>query len=101
MYYYIPKAHLLQIYFWINFGFLKGCKKFDVMLTYFFGNGRMPFLCNGIFLFQCNLARVLPVLILKYASGVIVIEKNVAQGKFYFINKRPWSLFSNLLPLKS
>ena len=28
----------------------------------------MPFLCNGIFLFQCNLPRVLPVLILQYAS---------------------------------
>ena len=31
----------------------------------------MPFLCNGILLLQCNLTRVLPVLILKYASCLI------------------------------
>ena len=36
-----------------------------------FGMAAMPFLCNGILLFQFNLPRVLPVLILKYASFLI------------------------------
>ena len=33
-----------------------------------FGMAAMPFLCNSILFFQCNLPSVLPVLILKYAS---------------------------------
>ena len=31
----------------------------------------LPFLCNGTLLFQCNLPRVLPVTIYKYASCLI------------------------------
>ena len=31
----------------------------------------MPLLCDGILLFQCNLPRVLPMLILEYASCLI------------------------------
>ena len=37
-----------------------------------FGMAAMPFLCRGILLFQCNLPRVLPVLILKYTSCLIL-----------------------------
>ena len=45
----------------------------------------MPFLCNGILLFQCNLPRVLPVLILEYASCIIPYS-----GSFLFLC-REWS----------
>ena len=36
-----------------------------------FGMASMPFLCNGTLLFQCNLPRVLPVTIFKFASCLI------------------------------
>ena len=36
-----------------------------------FGMATLPFLCNGTLLFQCNLPRVLPVTIYKYASCLI------------------------------
>ena len=40
----------------------------------FFGLAAMPFLCNGIWLFHCNLPRVLPGLILKYASTILLLQ---------------------------
>ena len=40
-------------------------------INVFFGIGAMPFFCDGILIIQCNLPRVLPVLILKYASCLI------------------------------
>ena len=36
-------------------------------MTRHFWNGAIPFLCNGISLFQCNLPKVLPILILKHS----------------------------------
>ena len=36
-----------------------------------FGMAAMSFLCYGILLFQCNLLRVLPLLVLKYASCLL------------------------------
>ena len=45
-------------------------KEINVLIS-LFGMAAMPFLCNGTLLLQCNLPRVLQVIIYKYASCFI------------------------------
>ena len=64
-------VNFLKIYLTIsNLSWLssifKVCKRPQI-----FGMATLPFLCNGTLLFQCNLPRVLPVTIYKYASCLI------------------------------
>ena len=70
-----------------------------------FGMAAMPFLCNGILLFQFNLPRVLSVLILKYCykvmqvfivTGLFAGQHNTLLFNFPSIKLRP-DKYNNML----
>ena len=54
--------------------FLHFYSAWKLPLLDFFGMAAMPFLCNGILLFQCNFPRFLSVLVLKIAICLIPIS---------------------------